>query len=146
MEAAHSHHIIHRDIKPQNIIISKNGKVTTKTAGKGKHVTVTATAKDGSKVSGNYKIKIAKGIVKKVNVIAPKAVKAGKSVKLKVKVTATAGAYKTLSWTSSNTKYATVSTSGKVTAKKAGKGKTVKITAKALDGSGKKAVVKLKIK
>lgn len=127
-------------------VVSKNGKVTTKTAGKGKHVTITATAKDGSKVSGNYKIKIAKGIVKKVNVTAPKTVKAGKSVKLKVKVTATAGAYKTLSWTSSNTKYATVSTSGKVTAKKAGKGKTVKITAKAMDGSGKNAVVKLKIK
>ena len=127
-------------------VVSKNGKVTTKTAGKGKHVTITATAKDGSKVSGNYKIKIAKGIVKKVNVTAPKTVKAGKSVKLKVKVTATAGAYKTLSWTSSNTKYATVSTSGKVTAKKAGKGRTVKITAKAMDGSGKNAVVKLKIK
>ena len=27
IEAAHNNHIIHRDIKPQNIIISKEGKV-----------------------------------------------------------------------------------------------------------------------
>lgn len=127
-------------------VVSQNGKVTTKTAGKGKNVTITATAKDGSKVYGSYKIKVAKGIVKKVKVTAPKTIKAGKAVKLKAKVTATAGAYKALSWASSNTKYATVSASGKVTVRKAGKGKSVKITATTLDGSGKKAVVKLKIK
>ena len=49
-------------------------------------------------------------------------------------------------WSSSNTKYATVSKNGKVSAKKAGKGKTVTITAKATDGSGKKAKVNIKIK
>ena len=27
IEAAHNNHIIHRDIKPQNIIISKDGKM-----------------------------------------------------------------------------------------------------------------------
>ena len=27
MDAAHQHNIVHRDIKPQNIIISKEGKV-----------------------------------------------------------------------------------------------------------------------
>ena len=126
--------------------VSSTGKVTTKKAGRGKTVTLTATAKDGSKVSGKYTIKIAKGIVTKIKITGASSVTNGKTVALKAKITATAGAYKTLSWTSSNTKYATVSTSGKVTAKKAGKGKTVKITAKALDGSGKKAVVKLKIK
>ena len=42
--------------------------------------------------------------------------------------------------------YATVSKSGKVKAKQAGKGKKVTITAMATDGSGKKAKVKIKIK
>ena len=42
--------------------------------------------------------------------------------------------------------YATVSSSGKVKALKAGKKKTVKITAMATDGSGKKATKIIKIK
>ena len=40
--------------------------------------------------------------------------KAGQKLKLKAKVTAAKGANKKLIWTSSNTKYATVSASGKV--------------------------------
>ena len=127
-------------------VISKTGKVTTKKAGRGKTVTLTATAKDGSKVSGKYTIKIAKGIVTKIKITGASSVTNGKTVALKAKITATAGAYKTLSWTSSNTKYATVSSAGKVTAKKAGKGKKVKITAKAKDGSGKYGTITIKIK
>ena len=126
--------------------VSSTGKVTTKKAGRGKTVTLTATAKDGSKVSGKYTIKIAKGIVTKIKITGASSVKNGKTVALKAKITATAGAYKTLSWTSSNTKYATVSSAGKVTAKKAGKGKKVKITAKAKDGSGKYGTITIKIK
>ena len=126
--------------------VSSTGKVTTKKAGRGKTVTLTATAKDGSKVSGKYTIKIAKGIVTKIKITGASSVKNGKTVALKAKITATAGAYKTLTWTSSNTKYATVSSAGKVTAKKAGKGKKVKITAKAKDGSGKYGTITIKIK
>ena len=74
-------------------------------------------------------------------------VQAGKTLKLKATVTTTGkSANKTLKWTSSNTKYATVSKCGKVKAKQAGKGKKVTITAMATDGSGKKAKVKIKIK
>jgi uncharacterized protein YjdB len=89
-----------------------------------------------------------KDAVKSVKISkAPKSVKAGKTVKLKSTVKTTGKkANKTLNWTSSDTKYATVSKKGVVKTKKAGKGKTVKITAAATDGSNKKAVVKIKLK
>ena len=107
---------------------------------------ITATAADGSGVKGTYQITAMKGIVKKVAISGDKSVKAGKSIKLKAKVTATKKANKGVKWTSSNKKYATVSSSGKVKTYKAGKGKKVKITAKATDGSGKKASITIKIK
>ena len=61
-------------------------------------------------------------------------------------MTASKGANTGLKWKSSNTKYAVVSSTGKVTAKKAGKGKTVTITAQATDGTGKKGSIKISIK
>ena len=125
--------------------VSSTGVVTTKKAGKGKKVVITAAAQDGSGVKKTITINIKKGIVKKVSLKGSGTVKAGKSVKLKAAVKATTGANKKLSWKSSNKAYATVS-GGKVKALRAGKGKTVKITAAATDGSGKKAVLKIKIK
>ena len=53
---------------------------------------------------------------------------------------------KTLKWSSSNKKYATVTSKGKVTAKRAGKGKTVTIRVVSTDGTNKKASVKIKIR
>ncbi|MGN1167440.1 MAG: leucine-rich repeat protein [Lachnospiraceae bacterium] len=125
--------------------VTQSGVVTMKKGSGGKSVTITATAKDGSGVKATYKIKSMKGVVKKVSISGSKSVKAGKSLKLKAKVTATKSANKKLKWTSSNTKYAKVSNSGKVTTYKAGKGKKVKITAMATDGSGKKKTVTIKI-
>ena len=125
--------------------ISSKGVVTLKKNSGGKSVTITALSKDGSKVQGSFKITSMKGIVKKLKVTAPSKIKAGKSTKLKAVVTASAGANKTLTFTSSNTKYMTVSSKGVAKALKAGKGKTVKITAAATDGSGRKATISVKV-
>lgn len=126
--------------------VDKNGVVKFNKKAAGKTVTITAYATDGSGKKATFKIKIMKGTVKKIKITGKKTVKAGKTLSLKAKVTASKGANKKLKWTSSNTKYATVSGSGKVKALKAGKKKSVKITAMATDGSGKKATVTIKIK
>ena len=126
--------------------VDKNGVVTIKKKAGGKTVKITAEATDGSGKKATFTIKVMKGVVKKVKISGKKTVKVGKTLKLKAKVTASKGANKKLKWTSSNPKYATVFASGKVKASKAGKKKSVKITAMATDGSGKKATVKIKIK
>ena len=126
--------------------VTQSGIVTLKKKTGGKKVTITATAKDGSKKYASWKITSMKGIVKKVKITGNKPVKAGKKLKLKAKITATKKANTKLLWTSANTKYATVNAKGIVTTKKSAKGKTVKIIAMATDGSGKKHTVKIKIK
>ncbi len=128
--------------------VNSKGVVTMKKSGKGKSVTITAIAKDGSNKKATYKIRNMKGVVKRISVSGKKTrtVKAGDSMKLRTITKASKDANKTLKWISSNKKYATVDNKGKITAKKAGKGKTVKITAMATDGSNKKVTVKANIK
>ena len=126
--------------------VSSSGVVTTKKKMGGKTVTITATAKDGSGKKASYKIYVMKGVVKKVYISGVKSVKAGKKLYLKGKTSASSGANRTLKWSSSNTKYAKVSSKGTVTTCKAGKKKSVKITARAVDGSGKSKTVTIKIK
>ncbi|MDY4839380.1 MAG: Ig-like domain-containing protein, partial [Lachnospiraceae bacterium] len=139
--------IIWTSSNPKYATVSQKGVVTTKKKGAGKSVTITAASQDGSGITASYKIKIVKDAVKSIKLKAvSKSVKAGKKVTLKATVkTSGKTANKTLQWSSSNNKYATVSKKGVVTTKKAGKGKTVKITAMATDGTGKKAAITFKI-
>jgi uncharacterized repeat protein (TIGR02543 family) len=126
--------------------ISSKGVLKLTSKAKGKKVKITATAKDGSNVKASITVKGMSGAVKKIKLSGKNKVKAGKSITLKAKVTATKGANKAVKWTSSNTEYAKVNSKGKVTAKKAGKEKTVKITAMSTDGTKHKATKKIKIK
>ncbi|MCR5283167.1 MAG: family 16 glycosylhydrolase [Lachnospiraceae bacterium] len=132
---------------PKYATVSDKGVVTTKKAGAGKTVTITAAANDGSGKIGTYKIRIMKHAVKKITLKASKkTVKAGKSVKIRAKVNPSdAKTNRTLTWSVDNSAYATVSKKGVVKTTLAGKGKTVKITAAATDGSNKKKTITIKI-
>lgn len=126
--------------------VNAKGLVKFKKNAGGKKVTITATAKDGSKKFAKITLTCMKGSVKSIKLSGKTTVKSGKTTKLKAKVSTKNGkANKTVVWSSSNTKLATVDKNGKVKTVKGKKG-TVKITAKATDGSGKKATIKIKIK
>lgn len=70
----------------------------------------------------------------------------GKSMTLKAVVLPKNASNRSVTFTSSHPKYAKVSKKGKVTARKAGKGKKVRITATAKVGSKKKASVVIRIR
>ena len=127
--------------------VNSMGVVTTRKNAEGKKVKITAMAKDGSGVKAVYEIRIMKDSVKSVKLKAAKSVKAGNKIKIKATVKTTGkDANKTLKWTIAKTKYATVNNKGVVKTKKAGKGKTIKVTAMATDGTGKKKTIKIRIK
>lgn len=125
--------------------VTANGIVTGKKKGT---ATITAAATDGSGIKGRYKITVMPHAVKKIALNSKtKSIAVREKIKVSATVSATGKmANKKLTWSTSNKKYAMVNVNGKVTAKKAGKGKTVLITAKATDGSGKKASIRIRIK
>lgn len=133
----------------------------------GTTVTIKATAKKGYKINSltidgkTYKGTTARIVIKKDTVVKINAsrlvtkiklnktkatLKVGKTFKLKATIIPTNATTKMVKWVCSNTKYATVSSSGVVKAKKAGKGKTITITCIATDGSNVKVKCKIKIK
>ena len=128
--------------------VSSTGKVTAKSAGT---VTITCTAKDGSGKKATCKVAVTESkppvkptvkvtkvtLNKKTATLSPK-----ETLTLKATVTPTNATNKGVTWKSSNTKIATVSSTGKVTAKAAG---TVTITCTAKDGSGKKATCRITV-
>jgi len=128
--------------------VSSTGKVTAKSAGT---VTITCTAKDGGGKKATCKVTVTEPkppvkptvkvtkltLNKKAATLSPK-----ETLTLRATVTPTTATNKAVTWKSSNTKIATVSSTGKVTAKAAG---TVTITCTAKDGSGKKATCKITV-
>lgn len=127
--------------------VNSNGNVSIKSAGAGKTVKITATAKDDSGVTKTVTIKIPTIKVSKLKIKASKTtVIAGKSVKATAYITPSNATNKKVTWKSSNTKYATINSKGIIVTKKAGKGKSVKITATSKDNRRIKATITIKIK
>ena len=128
--------------------VDKNGKIVAKGNGK---ATITVKTANGKKATVKVTVKQAtKKVVLKVGkkVVTGKTytLKEGKKATVKATVTDAKGKKVTsgnqkIKWTTSNKKVATISKSGKITAKKAG---IVKITAKTADG--KKVTFKVKVK
>ena len=119
--------------------VSANGKVIAKKKGT---AIITCMARDGSGKKATCKVTVKIRVTRVKLNKTTLSLKKGKTYKLKAKINPTNANNKKVKWRSSNKKVATVSSSGKVTAK--GKG-TATITCTAKDGSGKKATCKVKV-
>ncbi len=115
--------------------VSSTGLVTAKAAGT---ATITATAQDGSGKKGTCTVTVTNPTVLVTSVtVSPSSatLNVGNTKQLTATIAPSNATNKAVTWSSSNTSVATVSSSGLVTAKAAG---TATITATAQDGSGKK--------
>ena len=111
------------------VSVSSTGQIKSIAVGE---ATITASI---SNVSNSITVKVVSSTVKLTNIAINKktiSLKSGKTEQLSVKYTPDSATNKSITWTSSNNKVATVDSNGKVTAISKG---TATITAKANDGS-----------
>jgi uncharacterized protein YjdB len=131
-------------------VVNQSGKITAKSKGT---TYVRATAKDGSKKYAQCKVTVKQPVTKVTLKKGSKSVtnktikiKRNKTVTLKAVVSPTNANVKTVSWSTSNKKVATVTSKGKVKVLKNAKiGKTAVIKVMAKDGSKKSAKCTVKV-
>lgn len=124
--------------------VTSSGKVTAVANGT---ATITATAADGSKKAASCKVTVnipapVKVTSVRLNKTSATLTAKGQTAALTAFVTPSNATNKTVTWKSSNTGVATVTSTGKVTAVANG---TATITATAADGSGKSATCKITV-
>lgn len=123
--------------KPYVAHITKDGIVTAKRPG----ITVISCASTDGTIVARKTLTVYKRKITSLSTnVTIKQVKKGKSFTIKVAVTPSTASNKTVSFTSSNTKIATVSAAGKVTGKKRG---TCHVVVRSTDGSNKKKTIKI---
>lgn len=122
--------------------VSKSGVIKGIKPGKTK---ITVTSLKNTKKKATIKVTVYASAVTGLSIAKPESttIKTGSSIVLSAIVSGKKTAYKAVRWTSSDKTIATVAKTGEVKALKPG---TVKIIAKSLDGSNKKAVVVLTVK
>ena len=125
--------------------VNENGLVTAKSAGT---VVITATSNYDKSISISCTVTVTDPVSKAKSITItgiPKVIKYNSSFRLTAIIAPSDAMNNKITWKSSNTKYAAIDSRGNVTIKSAGAGKSVKITAKAQDGSGVSKTVTLKI-
>ena len=139
-----SKQLSYRSSNKKVVTVSNKGVVKAQKSAVGKKATITVSAKDGSKKKATCRIRVTTPAKSLSIRAASSTVKAGKSIKLTAS-TMPQSAANTVVWKTSNKRYATVSAKGIVKAKKAGKGKNVKITATTTDGTKIRRSIRIRI-
>lgn len=125
------------------VTVSNKGVVKANASATGKKATITVRTTDGSGKKATCIVRVTTP-ARSLSIRGGSSVKAGKSLRLTAS-TQPSDASNAVTWKSSSKRYATVNSKGVVKAKKAGKGKTVTITATTSDGTNIRKSVKIRI-